>query len=60
MFNNGAEQGTIDRKQTFMSAFGKVSYDPTQPAAHQLLDAGDAHHVDRLHAGVQRHRRRTS
>ena len=28
-FNNGAEQGSIDRKQTFMQAFGKVSYDPS-------------------------------
>ena len=27
-FNNGAEQGSIDREQTFMSAFGKISYDP--------------------------------
>ena len=28
-FNSGTEEGAIDREQTFMSAFGKVSYDPT-------------------------------
>jgi hypothetical protein len=28
-FNSGTEEGTIERSQTFMSAFGKVSYDPT-------------------------------
>jgi hypothetical protein len=28
-FSNGTETGSIDQKQTFMSAFGKVNYDPT-------------------------------
>jgi hypothetical protein len=28
-FNNGTDPGSIDQKQTYMSAFAKVNYDPT-------------------------------